>query len=103
MDVSPNYQGPGLYRHYKGGMYDVLGLALQESTVVKPDEGPKPGHTKADERTFVIYRPLTTGSLLETRPEGFWARDLDDFNAWVKPTGSSEYTDSEPRFTREDR
>ena len=26
------YQGPGIYRHYKGGYYRVLGIAEHEST-----------------------------------------------------------------------
>lgn len=75
-----NYQGPGRYRHYKGGEYEVLGLALREDSidkngVVKPSE--------VDGSQFVIYRPLTVGSLLERRREDFWARDLDDFDAMV--------------------
>lgn len=81
------YSGPGRYRHYKGGQYEVLGLAIQEDTV---DKGAGDGFAGA--RTFVIYRPLSPGSLLEYRAEDFWARELSDFNATV--TGL-------PRFTRE--
>jgi hypothetical protein len=80
-----NYRGPGMYRHYKGGTYFVYGLALQENTVTKRDKNGEieqvgEGH---DEVTFVVYKPMTTGSLLEGRPEDFWARELGDFNAQV--------------------
>lgn len=79
------YEGPGVYEHYKGGRYEVLGPALKEDTVVKadaPDAGP--------EVQLVIYRPLTPGSLLELREEDFWARERSDFDAEVEvPWGSS--------------
>lgn len=85
-----NYRGPGKYVHYKGFLYDVIGLALQEDTVRKADQ---PEHADAGpEITFVIYRPLSPGSMLEEgagREERFWARELGDFNAWV----------DNPRFT----
>ena len=86
-----SYQGPGVYRHWKGNRYHVIGLALQEDTVTKPpepssdnfqaliDEADRPA-----ERTYVIYRPLDLGSLLEDREEGFWAREIRDFNAMVE-------------------
>lgn len=75
-----NYHGPGRYRHYKGGEYEVLGLAIREET--KEAEG---GFVKE-----VIYRPLTFGSLLEEMPDiSFWSRRLDDFDALV---------DGAPRF-----
>ena len=63
-----NYVGPGRYQHYKGGEYMVLGLALQEDDL---------------KRTYVIYKPLSPGSLLEGYPEEFWARELGNFNAQV--------------------
>ena len=65
---SRNYQGPGRYRHYKGGEYEVLGLALHESELYR----------------LVIYRPLTLGSKLDGTPITFWARPEDDFNDAVE-------------------
>lgn len=78
-----NYQGPGRYRHYKGGLYAVLGLALQENTVTKhePDGTLSQIGEGHEEMTFVIYMPLTPGSMLEDRREMFWARELADFDA----------------------
>jgi hypothetical protein len=35
-----SYQGPGVYQHYKGGNYEVLGLGVREETVIKPGEDP---------------------------------------------------------------
>jgi len=72
-----NYQGPGRYRHYKGGEYQVIGLGVHE-------------HAKEHEPTFdpnnpdscyVIYLPLTEGSLLGSDTlADFWMRRLDNFN-----------------------
>ena len=89
------YSGPGIYRHYKGGLYEVLGLGLKEDTVVKPDS-PDAG----PEVICVVYRPVpfhAKESMLDSRDEEFWLRELDDFNATVKrgETGSA------PRFRRE--
>jgi hypothetical protein len=66
-----NYVGPGRYRHYKGGEYEVLGLAMHESMLYR----------------LVIYRPLTAGSKLDGTPVTFWARPLDDFNEQVPQPG----------------
>jgi hypothetical protein len=89
-----NYSGPGIYRHYKGGLYEVLGSGLKEDTVVKednPDAGP--------EVVLVVYRPVPfheKESLLDDRNEDFWLRELNDFNASVM-TGFG----AAPRFRRE--
>src|SRR5689334_7701166 len=64
-----SYEGPGRYRHYKGGEYEVLGLALREESKGTDNEV-----------TEVVYRPLTLGSILEGREEVFWTRVLEDFN-----------------------
>jgi hypothetical protein len=90
-NVDPvNYRGPGRYKHYKGGEYEVIGLAVQEDTV---DKIVDPGLGGIQ---FVIYRPLTPGSVLDVRPEDFWARELGDFNEQVgAPEGGYE-----PRFER---
>lgn len=76
-----SYLGPGRYRHFRGSEYEVLGLALQEDSIDKSQEY-EPGVT------YVIYKPLTPGSLLEKRQESFWARRLDDFNAIVDHHGA---------------
>jgi hypothetical protein len=86
------YSGSGRYRHYKGGEYEVLGLALQEDSI---DKNTAPGDDDPG-RVFVIYRPLTPGSLLERRAEDFWARELNDFNAMVEREHGKV-----PRFVRE--
>lgn len=87
-----NYAGPGRYRHYKGGEYEVLGLALHESMLYR----------------LVVYRPLTPGSKLDGTPVLFWARPLDDFNAQVPQDGARlDFTKGEvqhgyqvPRFAK---
>lgn len=81
------YDGPGRYQHYKGGEYEVLGLAVREET--KPDDieglsGPEINWDGVI--TEVIYRPLSEGSILPG-PNGeiFWTRTLEDFNMMVEP------------------
>jgi hypothetical protein len=74
------YQGPGRYRHYKGGEYEVLGLGIVEHTLVKLDLSPGP---TLQGEIHVVYRPLTPGSLLSFSDIGYWLRPLDDFNAMV--------------------
>ena len=55
----------GVYRHYKGGLYEVLGMAE---------------HTETEE-PLVIYYPLGRHSELWARPEYMW----DDYiNAEIK-------------------
>jgi hypothetical protein len=94
MSNSDNYQGPGHYRHYKGGLYRVLGLALNEATVDKI--------TRSGGQRFVVYQPLNIGSMIgESGQAGyqdihFWARDLDDFNRTVNSDGHDR-----PRFQAE--
>jgi hypothetical protein len=65
-----NYKGPGIYRHYKGGEYRVVGLAAEEATFTP----------------VVIYRPNgeimpadvkeKTGGVLVS----YWTRPLSSFN-----------------------
>jgi hypothetical protein len=115
-DPDANYQGPGRYRHYKGGEYEVLGLALREelahkegpfSTALKECEHCGSRGTEVECRcryrrhvnlAVVIYRPLTPGSMLEGRDEDFWSRPLDDFNATVNNPGHMPAL--VPRFER---
>lgn len=76
-----NYFGPGIYKHYKGGLYLVIGLGLHES------EGYK----------VVIYKPMTKGSILEKEKDiDFWVRPLVNFNELVF---SIHHLPLVPRFT----
>ena len=70
------YQGPGRYKHYKGGEYLVLGLAIREET-----------KENTPWTTEVVYKPMTPGSLLDDLQETFWTRVLGDFNGFVKIEG----------------
>lgn len=68
-----NYEGPGLYRHYKGGEYEVLGLSIDESTLSSVE---------------VVYRPVDHSDLgkiagWESDSVELWRRPLDDFNELV--------------------
>jgi hypothetical protein len=55
-----SYEGPGSYRHYKGGEYQVLGLSVPEA------DSDQRGFDPSDpERMYVVYMPLTPGSLLD--------------------------------------
>lgn len=72
--MAGGYDGPGRYRHYKGGEYEVLGLAIREET---KQFGPS-GWTQE-----VVYRPLTPGSMLDTGNEEFWTRTRQAFDAPV--------------------
>lgn len=97
--MSMNYQGPGIYRHYKGNLYDVIGLAVDEST---------------GREIQVIYRPIVESSgysHTSTRPINgvetpteFWRRPLIVFNDTItRLTGErmanvvDEFVDT-PRF-----
>lgn len=61
-----NYQGPGLYEHYKGGTYRVHGVGRHESRGVK----------------LVVYNSLDAGHELDRASEGinFILRPLNDFD-----------------------
>ena len=88
------YDGPGIYKHYKGGYYRVLGVAKHES----------------DDKKFVIYHSYSVDHDLSRWMDGVdWvARPLsasdgpDAFNDLVEGTeveiGGPEL---EPRFKRE--
>ena len=64
---------PGRYRHYKGGAYEVLGVAT---------------HSETEER-LVVYRPLYGEGAL-------WVRPLAMFVEWVEVDGERR-----PRFAIE--
>lgn len=61
----------GLYRHYKGNNYEVIGVARHSE----------------DETELVVYRP-TYGA------RGLWVRPLDMFTETVEVDGKNV-----PRFT----
>jgi hypothetical protein len=62
------YEGEGIYRHYKGGLYQVLGLGLEEASLAP----------------VVVYAPVDGNSVLRTSPNAtMWTRPLEDFNAMV--------------------
>lgn len=85
VSVRTNYQGSGRYRHYKGGEYLVLGLALEEATLLPT----------------VIYRPVD-GWPPDVPEAEFWSRPLTDFNAQVDggPEGNEGLRRTVPRFKR---
>jgi hypothetical protein len=82
------YEGPGIYMHYKGGHYRVIGVAKHESTSQK----------------LVIYHSYSVGHDLGRWMEGvdFVARPLnsddgdDAFNKPVRPGSESQA----PRFQK---
>jgi hypothetical protein len=68
-------EGPaisGKYRHYKGGLYEVVCLSIQEDTLVP----------------LVTYRSLERGY--------FWTRTLENWNATVRDLETGKGV---PRFT----
>lgn len=80
--MSESYQGPGVYRHYKGGLYQVHGLAVSEELAdgERMDRG-----ALLDDTLRVVYQPLSPGSVLEQFPQvAFWSRTLADFNQLVE-------------------
>lgn len=87
-----NYEGPGFYRHYKGGLYRVIGLSLRESSVNKPGENID--RFKGPEVTDVIYEPMSTPSFLDDRDERFWERPLEP------GMGPDPFNHPPGRFTR---
>lgn len=95
--VVGGYCGPGRYRHYKGGEYDVLGLAAHEEAKSTIFSSSGSGIFEGAEMR-VIYRPLTPGSLLEGSPCAFWARKLEYFNAQVRDVGHECAGAMIPRF-----
>ena len=67
---------PGLYRHYKGGLYSVLGVARHSET----------------EESLVVYQP-------QYGERGLWVRPLEMFTEQVmlegKPVPRFQYLDAE--------
>jgi hypothetical protein len=69
------YEGPGVYKHYKGNEYTVLGLGLEEATL-KP---------------VVIYTSQTMTAAQAGILARFWTRPLADFNAEVETYDGGQY------------
>ena len=65
---------PGRYRHFKGGLYDVLAVARHSET----------------EEEMVVYRPLEDEA-------GWWVRPLKMFVECVEVNGQAT-----PRFQKMD-
>jgi hypothetical protein len=72
-DLSPLPNTPtGTYRHYKGGEYEVLGVARHSETL----------------EPLVVYRPLSNASGLWVRPHAMFFEQIEFAGKW------------QPRFTR---
>jgi hypothetical protein len=71
--TAPPLPAPGRYRHFKGGLYEVLGVARHSET----------------EEWHVVYRPLAG--------DGWWIRPLAMFTEPVTHEGKVL-----PRFQRLD-
>ncbi len=65
MNAHSSSQPTGQYRHYKGGLYEVISVARHSET----------------EEELVVYRPLTGNS-------GLWVRPLAMFREMVIVDGS---------------
>jgi hypothetical protein len=75
------YEGPGIYRHYKGPIYQVHGLSIRESSKSDPNF-----NARNSELHEVVYEPHENharASALYHSPVRFWTRELDDFDATV--------------------
>lgn len=87
------YDGPGVYRHYKGNLYWVIGKGVKEDTL-----------SDAEPLVCVVYMPLSASPILEDREEKFWLRELSDFNAMVERSTHfsplTGHTDTVPRFVK---
>ncbi len=57
---------PGIYKHYKGGFYKVIGIARHENT----------------EEEMVVYRSISRG--LENGEGPLWVRPIDQFTEIVE-------------------
>jgi hypothetical protein len=88
---SSNYQGAGIYKHYKGDLYCVTGLSVLESSLDKKIAAEQ---SLIVGRVTVNYYPLSPGSLLPCitimGDDGMssayvesWSRDLNDFNELI--------------------
>lgn len=84
-----NYREAGRYRHYKGGEYEVLGIAINEATL----------------EPVVVYKPLGTGpraKFLQEYGATMWTRPLANFNEQVRIESGLGVTEDTfvPRFEK---
>ena len=68
---------PGIYRHYKGKEYQVVGIAVDSGTEDAPEKAYR-----------VVYIPQYGDRLLTTRPLGEFTEEVDE----------PEYDYKGPRF-----
>jgi hypothetical protein len=61
LPLLPDEPKPGLYRHYKGGEYEVVGLARHSETL----------------EPMVVYRALYGSGGLWVRPAGMWTEKVE--------------------------
>lgn len=66
------YEGPGQYRHHKGGTYTVIDVATHEST------GQRFVIYRSNERGHLIARPLDIGDTLPKGGANPWNVDTPD-------------------------
>lgn len=72
---------PGIYRHYKGGLYNVIGTC----NLIKPRH-----KYKTDTNKLVLYKSYTNERNLNMEINQYWLRPIDVFLENVTP--------SRPRF-----
>lgn len=77
-----NYRGPGIYLHYKGGRYLVMGTAK---------------HTERDEVLVFYTAERPAGSVVHE--SAVFARPLNNFNEKVNGVAGTSI-DGTPRFRR---
>lgn len=73
--------GPGMYEHYKGGRYYVLGIAK---------------NTETNEETVIYFNVDSIPIARDSEEAPLYARPLSNFTAMVSVSPSTE----RPRFRR---
>ena len=96
----PNYRGPGSISTTRVASTMCSGWRFRRTRFTsRMTHGTRKAAGREQlEKTFVIYRPLTV-SMLDDRPEDFWARELGDFNERVRiphGQGSAPGAEGEP-------
>lgn len=91
-----SYAGPGSYRHYKGGIYQVFGLGQPEALGLPAGNG----ETFEGADMMVVYAPYMPDRDVLESPMDFWLRPLPDFNEKVpvKKDEKNLYSKHVPRF-----
>ena len=87
MDRTEAEVPPGRYQHFKGGLYEVLGVARHSET----------------EEELVVYRPLYGAGALSARPRGMFLEQVLVNDAlvprfrYLDPTTADTPTNQEAR------